>query len=92
MPLLLQIGLVVKGIDCEAEPQQGLKRGETENQGVGFYWQVICMCFEKNKHVFPPVCKKLFCSTIYSNEQVAFIYLNERNQSCCSLANCLWEI
>lgn len=25
MPLLLQIGLAVKGIDCEPEPQLGLK-------------------------------------------------------------------
>lgn len=26
MPLLLQIGLAVKGIDCESDPQLGTKR------------------------------------------------------------------
>lgn len=28
MPLLLQIGLAVKGIDCEPQPQLGQKRGK----------------------------------------------------------------
>lgn len=41
MLLLLQIGLVVKGIDCEPEPQPGLK--ETEMEGVSCQLQVICI-------------------------------------------------
>lgn len=41
MLLLLQIGLAVKGIDCEPEPQPGLK--ETEMEGVSCQLQVICI-------------------------------------------------
>lgn len=75
MPLLLQIGLAVKGIDCEPEPQLGLKRRKLEMEGVGCYQQVICRCLKK--HALSPSCKVLFSRALYSNKWGALIYLNK---------------
>lgn len=47
MPLLLQIGLAVKGIDCEPEPQPGQKRGKARWRVWCCYQQVICVCLKK---------------------------------------------
>ena len=63
MPLLLQIGLVVKGIDCEAEPQLGLKRKKYRWRDGGCELFLSGDLYALKKHVLFPL-NKVFLSTI----------------------------
>lgn len=79
MPLLLQIGLAVKGIDCEPEPQPGQKRRKPRWRVWCCYQQVICVRACLKKHVLP-ASWRVFFSSLLENSQGAFLYLNKSKQ------------